>query len=61
MQFVKTLHNWWSEFLNYFDDRVTQRFVESINRAIRGIINRAFGYRNLDNFRLQVLVECEYG
>ena len=58
IRFVKTLHNWWHEFLNYFDDRVTQGFVEGINRAIRGIINRAFGFRNLDNFRLQVLVEC---
>jgi transposase len=56
--FVKTLRNWWHEFLNYFDDRVTQGFVEGINRAIRGIINRAFGFRNFDNFRLQVLVEC---
>ena len=61
MRFVKTLYNWWNEFLNYFDDRVTQGFVEGINRAIRGIINRAFGYRNFDNFRLQVLVECGYG
>ena len=58
IRFVKTLHNWWHEFLNYFNDRVTQGFVEGINRAIRGIINRAFGFRNLDNFRLQVLVEC---
>ena len=58
IRFVKTLRNWWHEFLNYFDDRVTQGFVEGINRAIRGIINRAFGYRNFDNFRLQVLVEC---
>jgi transposase len=57
-RFVKTLRNWWHEFLNYFDDRVTQGFVEGINRAIRGIINRAFGFRNFDNFRLQVLVEC---
>jgi transposase len=57
-RFIKTLRNWWHEFLNYFDDRVTQGFVEGINRAIRGIINRAFGYRNFDNFRLQVLVEC---
>ena len=57
-RFVKTLQNWWHEFLNYFDDRVTQGFVEGINRAIRGIINRAFGFRNFDNFRLQVLVEC---
>ena len=57
-RFVNTLRNWWHEFLNYFDDRVTQGFVEGINRAIRGIINRAFGFRNFDNFRLQVLVEC---
>jgi transposase len=58
IRFVKTLRNWWHEFLNYFDDRVTQGFVEGINRAIRGIINRAFGFRDFDNFRLQVLVEC---
>ncbi len=58
IRFVNTLRNWWQEFLNYFDDHVTQGFVEGINRAIRGIINRAFGYRNFDNFRLQVLVEC---
>jgi transposase len=56
-QFVNTLTNWWHEFLNYFDDRITQGFVEGINRAIRGIINRAFGFRDFDNFRLQVLVE----
>lgn len=58
LKFVKTLRNWWEEFLNYFIERTTQGFVEGINRAIRGIINRAFGYRNFDNFRLQVLIEC---
>jgi transposase len=56
-RFVNTLANWWHEFLNYFDDRITQGFVEGINRAIRGIINRAFGFRDFGNFRLQVLVE----
>jgi len=56
-RFVNTLTNWWHEFLNYFNDRITQGFVEGINRAIRGIINRAFGFRDFDNFRLQVLVE----
>jgi len=58
IRFVKTLRNWWHELLNYLDDRVTQGFVEGINRAIRGIINRAFGFRDFHNFRLQVLVEC---
>jgi len=56
-KFVRTLRNWWSEFLNYFDEGITQGFVEGTNRAIRGIINRAFGFRVFANFRLQVLVE----
>lgn len=54
-KFVNTLHNWWDEILNFFLERVTNGFVEGINRAIRTIINRAYGYRNFDNFRLQVL------
>ena len=58
-QFVRTLRNWWQEFLNYFKAGVTQGFVEGINHAIRDIIRRAFGYRNFNNFRLQVLVECD--
>ncbi len=57
-RFAKTLRNWWQEFLNYFDEGVTQGFVEGINRAIRGIINRAFGFHKFKHFRLQVLVEC---
>ncbi len=56
-KFVKTLRNWWKEFLNYFDEGITQGFVEGTNRAIRGIINRAFGFRDFANFRWQVLVE----
>jgi len=56
-KFAKTLRNWWTEFLNYFDEGITQGFVEGTNRAIRGIINRAFGFRNFANFRLHVLVE----
>ena len=56
-KFSKTLQNWWTEFLNYFDERITQGFVEGTNRAIRGIINRAFGFRNFEHFRLQVLAE----
>lgn len=57
LKFVNTLRNWWHEILNYFDDRVTNGFVEGINRAIRTIINRAYGFRNFENFRLQVLAQ----
>ena len=57
VKFVRTLRNWWTEFLNYFEEGITQGFVEGTNRAIRGIINRAFGFRVFANFRLQVLIE----
>lgn len=56
-KFVKTLQNWWDEILNYFEDRVTNGFVEGINRAIRTIINRAYGFRNFENLKLQILAE----
>ncbi|MCP3686131.1 MAG: ISL3 family transposase [bacterium] len=57
LKFVKTLFNWWAEFLNYFEDGITQGFVEGTNRAIRVIINRAYGFQKFDNLRLQILVE----
>jgi transposase len=57
LDFVKTLRNWWQEILNYFDKRITNGFVEGLNRAIRTIIWRAYGFRNFDNFKLQVLAE----
>jgi len=56
---VGTLSNGWTEILSYFIERVTNRFVEGMNRAIRAIINRALGYRNFQVFRLKVL--AEYG
>lgn len=56
-KFVQTLHNWWKEFLNYFDERVTSGVVEGLNRAIRAIIRRACGYHIFEHFRLQVMVE----
>jgi len=56
-KFVGTLRHWWHEILNYFDGRVTNGFVEGMNRAIRTIIARAYGYRNFENFRLQVLAQ----
>jgi transposase len=57
LAFVKTLHNWWQRILNYFDERITNGFVEGINRVIRAIIWRACGFRNFDNFKLQILAE----
>jgi transposase len=55
--FVSTLRNWWSEFLNYFNERVNSGVVEGLNNGIRYIIRRACGYHLFEHFRLQVLVE----
>ncbi len=57
LAFIKTLRNWWQQILNYFDERITNGFVEGINRAIRAIIWRACGFRSFDNFKLQILAE----
>lgn len=54
-KFVTTLLNWWVEILNYFDERITNGFVEGINRAIRTLICCAYGYRNFAHFALHVL------
>ena len=56
-KFVSTLRNWWTEILQYFGERFTNGFGEGMNRAIRVIINRAYGFRNFHNFRLQVLAQ----
>ena len=58
--FVRTLHNWWQQILNYFDERITNGLVEGMNRVIRAIIWRACGFRNFDNFKLQILAELGF-
>jgi len=44
------------EILNYFDYCITNRFVEGKNNRIKTIKRMAYGYRNMDNFRMRVLV-----
>lgn len=57
LRFVNTLTNWWCEILNYFYERITNGFVEGMNRAIRAVIWRAYGFRNFENFRLLILAK----
>ncbi len=57
LKFVKTLKNWWDEFLNYFNEGITSGVAEGLNNAIRGIIRRAYGYHLFETFRLHVMVE----
>jgi len=66
-EFNKLLHtftNWREEILNYFDDRITNGFVEGKNNRIKTIKRMAYGYRNMDNFRMRILATnpgCKVG
>ena len=54
--FVKTLHNWWHQILNYFVGRYNNGFAEGVNLKIKMLNRRGYGYRNFNSFRLHVLV-----
>ncbi len=54
-ELLHTLANWREEILNYFDYRITNGFVEGKNNRIKTMKRMAYGYRNMDNFRLRIL------
>jgi len=54
-ELLHTLGNWREEILNYFDYRITNGFVEGKNNRIKTIKRMAYGYRNMDNFRMRIL------
>jgi transposase len=58
--FVKTLHNWWPQILNYFEGRHTNGFAEGVNLKIKMLNRRGYGYRNFKSFRLHVLVAFDH-
>ena len=54
-ELLHTFANWRQEILNYFDYRITNGLVEGKNNCIKTIKRMAYGYRNMDNFRLRIL------
>jgi len=61
---LHTFTNWREEMLNYFDHRITNGFVEGKNNRIKTIKRMAYGYRNMDNFRMRILATnpgCKVG
>ncbi len=60
-ELLHTLDNWREEILNYFDYPITNGFVEGKNNRIKTIKRIAYGYRNMDNFRLRILVTNSKG
>lgn len=57
VEFVKTLEHWWEPVLNYFHQRITNGPVEGINNKVKLIKRRAYGYRNVTNFRNRIVAE----
>ncbi len=57
LKFVNTLENWWDPILNYFNERITNGAVEGLNNRIKLIKRRAYGYRNVTNFRNRIVAE----
>ena len=60
-ELLYTLDNWREEILNYFDYPITNGFVEGKNNRIKTIKRMAYGYRNMNNFRLRILVTNSKG
>ncbi len=64
IEFKELLHiltNWREEILNYFDYPITNGFVEGKNNRIKTIKRMAYGYRNMNNFRLRILTTNSRG
>ena len=47
-------------FWNYFEHRFTSGVAEGINRAIKGLKWQAYGYKNMEYFKLKILQKVGY-
>jgi transposase len=50
----------WETIVNYFTFRVTTAVSEGVNNVIKSLKRSAFGYRNMEYFRLKILQRCGY-
>lgn len=49
-----------ARFWNYFEHRFSSGVVEGINRAIKGLKWQAYGYKNMEYFKLKILQKVGY-
>jgi transposase len=54
----KTLLKWKEEILNYFSSGLTNARLEGFNCKASVLKRRAYGYRNPNNYRIQLLNAC---
>jgi transposase len=48
------------QFWNYWKCRLTTGVSEGINRAIKGLKWQAYGYKNMEYFKLKIMQKCGY-
>ena len=58
---AKTLSNWFEPIIRMFRFSKNNGITEGFHRKIKGIQRRGYGYRNFQNYKLRVLVECSHG
>lgn len=53
-----TLMKWRQEILNYFRTHITNARTEGYNRKAKLIQRNAYGFKNVENYRLRILCSC---
>lgn len=60
ISWFKALDRNWDTLQNYFKVKVSSALSEGQNNVIKTLKRRAFGYRNMEHFRLKILQVCGY-
>lgn len=56
----ENLASGWATLKNYFEFPVTSSLAEGVNNVIKSLKRKAFGFRNMDYFRLKIMQVCGY-
>lgn len=60
LRWHNNLEDGWETLKNYFKYKVTTALSESINNVIKTLKKKAYGYRNMNYFRLKIMQVCGY-
>lgn len=60
MDWYRKMENGWETLKNYFQYRVTSALSEGINNVIKTMKRKAYGYRNMNYFKLKIMQVCGY-
>ena len=60
MKWHNNLEKGWATLRNYFRYRVSSALSEGHNNVIKMLKRRAFGYKNMEYFRLKIMQTCGY-